>query len=185
MPNTKLINYGIHTEQCDLRAHVCVLARAVYIFRPQAALAAVNVRALGNQAGHKQVHTGDLVTATGYTIPLEEIEGIIPVHLPTGWLSHDPRATAFITIHPQMSTTIKGQKAEKIVRALVLHNMFPMAYRTLQQMSDSQNQLSGIDLTVTGPKIQVKCDFAGGEQSRGGTGNLFIQLTECNPYHMT
>jgi hypothetical protein len=32
LQNTKLVDYGIQTEESDLRAHVCVNARQVYVY---------------------------------------------------------------------------------------------------------------------------------------------------------
>lgn len=181
--NTKLANYGIHTEESDWRIHVCVKAKAVYCFPRDAAVAAVNRRAMINQDGHKVVTTGDIVTATGYAIPIEEIDPIYPVRIPSGWISHVHGARAYITIHERMSTTAKGEKAEKVVAALwrngYLNFIRPIS---LQEQTEIHVQHRGIDLIAVMPTVQIKCDFAGGDKALGGTGNLFIQLSECNPY---
>lgn len=181
--NTKLANYGIHIEESDWRIHVCVKAKVAYCFPREAAIVAVNQRATSNQDGHKVVTTGEIVTATGYAIPIEEIDPIYPIRIPPSWLSHKYNERAYITIHEQMSTTAKGDKAEKIVQALwrngYLNFIQPIS---LQKQTEITMQHKGIDLIAVMPKVQIKCDFAGGAKDLGGTGNLFIQLSECNPY---
>lgn len=183
MSNKKLVNYGIHTEESDIRIHVCVKARAVYVFPREAALAAVNQHACTDQAGHKQVFTNDVMTATGYAIPVEEIEPIYEIPIPRGWLSDDYRdANAHIVIHKQMDTSAKGRLAEKLVRWMWARNYLSMiAPISIQQERQLGKQIKGIDLSVVMPTVQVKCDFDGGSKKHGGTGNLFIQLSECNP----
>lgn len=186
MKNTKLVNYGIHTEESDWRLHVCVLARKVYAFPREAALPAVQRRALGGQDGHKQVFTptidGPVMTATGYAIPVTEIDPIYGITVPQGWLGHDFDQKARITIHKDMDTAVKGQKAERLVRNMWTHGYLNFLRPiSIQEVRSFGQQISGIDLKILMPSLQVKCDFRGGE-GLNCTGNLFIQLSECNPF---
>jgi hypothetical protein len=178
-----LANHGIHTEQAEWRVHVCVKARKVYVFEPQAALKAVNRRAARDQAGHKTVFTGELLTATGYAIPVEEIDPIYEIEIPRTWLAHDQRANAHIIIQREMDTSAKGRKAEKLVQGMWRKGYFPFIRPpSLQTVLNQREQLLGLDLKAVAPGIQVKCDFDGG-RGEGCTGNLFIQVSESNPYH--
>jgi len=178
-----LANYGIHTEQADLRLHVCVLARKVYVFEPSAALAAVSRRATTDQAGHKTVYTAGILTATGYAIPVAEIDPVYPINVPAGWLNHDLRSNAPIVIHRDMDTSTKGARAERLVMRMWLHGYLSGWIRplSLQQITAQRDQLKGKDFQAIAPSIQVKCDYAGG-QGPDCTGNLFIQLSEVNPF---
>lgn len=179
---TQLVNYGIHTEQSDWRVHVCVLARRVYVFPPPAAVQAVNRRAVKDQAGNKQVFTGDVMTATGYAIPVAEIDPIYEILIPKALLGHDHRSNAPFIIHHDMDTSVKGRRAEALVKWMWLHNMFPfMRPLSIQEQREKKDQIKGMDLKLIGPNLEVKCDFAGGV-GNGATGNLFIQLSECNPF---
>ena len=44
-------------------------------------------------------------------------------------------------------------------------------------------QINGVDIVINmNTKIQVKCDYRGGPKAYGGTGNLYLQVRECNPF---
>jgi hypothetical protein len=50
-------------------------------------------------------------------------------------------------------------------------------------ISSKSMQIDGSDIVVSNRvHIQVKCDFDAGQKLLGGTGNLFIQESECNPF---
>jgi len=54
---------------------------------------------------------------------------------------------------------------------------------TVQEINERMMQISGIDVTMQdNMKIQVKMDYNGGDKRLGGTGNLYLQTAECNPY---
>jgi len=186
LKNSRLVNYGIHTEKSDWRIHVCVLARRVYAFPREAALPAVRRRALKGQDGHKQIFTptidGPIMTATGYAIPVTEIDPIYGITVPPGWLGDEFPQRARITIHKQMDTAVKGQKAERLVRNMWNHGYLNfLRPLSIQEVRSLGQQISGIDLKIVMPSLQIKCDFRGGE-GQNCTGNLFIQLSECNPF---
>ncbi len=49
------------------------------------------------------------------------------------------------------------------------------------EINDEQMQVNGTDIYVSAKiKIQVKCDYNAGHIEYGGTGNLFLQISECN-----
>ena len=102
--------------------------------------------------------------------------------MPQGWLGHDFDQKARITIHKDMDTAVKGQKAERLVRNMWSHGYLNFLRPiSIQEVRSFGQQISGIDLKILMPSLQVKCDFRGGE-GPNCTGNLFIQLSECNPF---
>jgi len=76
---------------------------------------------------------------------------------------------------------VKGDRAALIVKGLLVTNKFPL-FAGKAELVDAQTlQVKGVDIQVS-INIQVKCDYNGGPKERGGTGNLFLQVAECNPF---
>lgn len=70
----------------------------------------------------------------------------------------------------------------RIVGQMLSGGHFPLPV-TPEIITSTKLQYEGLDIIIgLGARIQVKCDFAGGERALGGTGNLFIQTQECNPH---
>lgn len=172
--NTSLVDYGILNEQSDLRAHVCVLARRVYVYETRAGRALVASQP--DKYRHVPVWTQGIKTATGYLVPPGDIPGCRSVEVPAAWLSHP-----MLKIDAADSTGVKGDRAALIVKGLVITNRLPMFAGKADLIEDHVLQVKGVDITVT-INIQVKCDFRGGPKELGGTGNLFLQVSECNPF---
>ena len=153
--NTKLVEYGIQTEDSDWRAHVCVNAQKVYVFPTKLAAPLVDS---GNYA-HIPVYTWirgqKIQTATGIAVPALSVPRVVPVG-----------AKYFIEkahFNEEDSTTIKGEKAVDVVQALLRVGWFPLPWDT-SIVSDVEMQRSGLDIVVSGRhRIQVKCDFRGGD----------------------
>lgn len=177
--NTALVKHGIQTEQSDLRAHVCPVAGMVYVYPTKEGVAAINT---GN---HRQLktRTGAIVTAVGYVVPPSAILRVAKVKL--GYL---------LTQYPIAytdSTTHKGKQAVNIVAELFRLGAFPL-YLGAQETRSMELQISGTDILIDAKvklKVQVKCDYNGGEPAKGErstpsgyvTGNLYLQTEECNP----
>ena len=86
-----------------------------------------------------------------------------------------------INFSPEDSTGAKGDKAVKIVSGLIRRGMFPFYLEGIE-VGDYDLQIEGLDIIVSmNARIQVKCDYRGGPRWHGGTGNLFLQVAECNP----
>ncbi len=135
-----------------------------------------------DQAGNKQVFTGDILTATGYAIPVTEIDPIYEIPVPKMLLGHDYRSGARLIIHHDMDTSVKGRRAEALIKWMWTHNMFPfMRPLSIQEQREKQDKIRVWIWNLIGPDLEVKCDFAGGI-GNGATGNLFIRLSECNPF---
>jgi hypothetical protein len=167
--NQTLIEYGIQTEKSDIRIHVCPTVRRVYVYETKEAV---------GQIGRKryrtgQAYTGSIVTGVGYLVPPSEIPKCLSLTAPGNW---------WVVFKKNMTTTEKGNLAVRMVKTMLKKKMIPMPL-SVAEITDEDLQIDGIDIIVkTSIRIQVKCDFDGGDKQLGGTGNLFLQIQECNPY---
>lgn len=172
--NCSMVQYGIQNEMSDFRAHVTYPIMRTYVFPTDKA------RSLIEQADHfglvmKTIKTGTIETAQGYPVPLSYIEGLQEIVIP-------PDVWRANFIDKAMPTSTKGTIATSIVVALLKKDMVPLPVR-LQHADSKALQISGTDIIVNASlHLQVKCDMPGGERRYGGSGNLFIQIAECNPY---
>ncbi len=179
--NTKLIEHGIQNEHSHLRAHVCPKARKVYIFPTVRGLEAIQSGKYPHRNGYQQgVATP---TAGGYLVPPMEINQCIAVSLrPVTW-----DALCFPGGNDQASLRQKGRTATRLVMAMIKSGLFPIpAIGT--EIDETNLQIEGTDIIIRAGAIwqrdiviQVKCDYPGGEKP-GGTGNLYLQTEECNPF---
>ena len=174
--NTTLVNYGIQNDKSDYRAHVCVNAHTVYVFKTSNAQAII----LSKVFKKVPVFTGNIKTAVGYIVPYQEIVGIAEVMIPDRWMEK-------IEFSEYETPTMKGNKAVTIVKGLLKKGMFPIV--TLgKEIKDKDLQIAGVDIIVNvSLNIQVKCDYRGGGEKNypQTTGNVFLQIAECNPYRST
>ena len=175
--NTSLVEYGIQTDKRDWRAHVCVNAKKVYVFPTK--MAAELIREKTYKAVPVYTHIGGqrVMTARGYIVPVQDIPRVTPVNV-KGIIEK-------ANFHPGMSTTEKGNKAVSVVMHMLKTGWFPLPWDS-GLVDGIEMQVSGLDVIVTGKhSIQVKCDYEGGEPRAGEpnnvTGNLFLQIEECNP----
>jgi hypothetical protein len=172
LANTQLVRHGIQTELADLRFHVSVVTKSVYVFEPRNAIEAYQT---GNyrEAG---AFTGAIQTAKGYLIPPGDIKGCRRVPIPE---------TLFISTLFSIndSPSIKGKKAERVVNEMIRTGLISLVTDTVS-IPDKEMQIGGSDiLAVMAKEVQVKCDWRAGEREFGGSGNLYIQTEECNPLH--
>jgi hypothetical protein len=162
-----LIDYGIHNEASNIRAHVCVLARTVYIFPTHSAVAIMGKYpvAFARQPGVLYP------TAKGHKVPVTAIPNVRKIIL------SDSRLQEFTESLP---TTEKGRRAQDVIIAILKAGKFPLWFEP-EIVEDADIQRQGEDLIVKGKwKIEVKCDFRGGI-GPGCTGNLYLQIAELNP----
>lgn len=169
--NTTLVDYGIQTEESDLRVHVCVSVGAVYVYQTSD-----GVKAVESGLWRKvPVYTGTLKTAEGFLVPPDRIEGCnmkqIPEDIGIVFYKHD-------------NTSEKGRKALEVVRSMMRRGLMPIPLMA-REIDDTEMQIQGTDIIATSDaNVQVKCDWRGGHKELGGTGNLFLQVSECNPLGM-
>lgn len=177
--NTQLVSYGIHSENSDLRAHVCVNAGMVYVYPTRKGIDAIKN---GNYRLARAYQKGILTpTAEGFLVPPEDIWGLLSIN--AKWAMEKAGHIDY-----GMSTSAKGAWAVNVVRNLLAYGYFPL-WGNSEVIDDLDIQIKGVDIIVTArARIQVKCDFDGGSPRRHGpegnrvTGNLFLQVAECNPF---
>jgi hypothetical protein len=166
-----LADFGIQNEQSDIRAHVGVLAGAVYVYRT-----ADGLKALEQHEGELKVATQpgvNFVTSKGYAVPWQNIPRIRSIPC--------KKMIAYFDFRESDSTSEKGRKASSVVERLIEAGYFPLPIEP-SIVSSVSIQRQGVDLIVSGTwRIQVKCDFRAGSGHARCTGNLFLQVAECNP----
>ena len=175
--NCKLVDYGIFTEQSDIRVHVGPKAQTVYVYRTSAMCEFVELNKYkyetktASQPGYSQP------TALGYCIPITDIPFIRKLNFKSyNWQSFPP-VTA--------STSEKGAAAVNVVCELLRMGRFPLWVDNATESDSKTIQISGTDIIVTGKhRIQVKCDYPAAPREQGGSGNLYIQIKERNPFGM-
>lgn len=174
--NTTLVDHGIQTEDADIRVHVCPQTNMAYIFSTELCKEAISAGNFIEKPAYTEIAGKNIVTGVGYLVPPEQIPECVGVDLLSS-------GSAGIPFSKSESTSLKGDKAVKVVKHLIDTKQFPVKMK-VTDVNDKTMQISGTDIVIhTKLKIQVKCDYSGGPKSRGGTGNLYIQTKECNPNH--
>ena len=83
------------------------------------------------------------------------------------------------------TTSRKGELATRLTKKLIEMGELRLKLNPVE-INDLDMQISGTDILIRADiKIQVKCDFNGGSKEFGGTGNLFLQIADCNPFRPT
>lgn len=174
--NTTLVDYGIQNERSHLRAHVCPVAQRVYVYPTTCGVEAMSEHrcVYGYQEGVKTP------TARGYLVPPFNIKKCVSI-------AFNPQAWSKLDFTDSDDLTTKGRKATRLVLAMVRQGLFPLP-ALAQEITEYELQVKGQDIYISSTAIecddiviQVKCDYEGGERALGGTGNLFLQVAECNP----
>ncbi|MHC4104490.1 MAG: hypothetical protein ACYSR9_06085 [Planctomycetota bacterium] len=175
--NNKLVEHGIQNEESDYRIHVCYLAQHVYIFPTQAGQNAVRIAEQNNTQTKTATQAGvNFVTGKGYAIPVSYIDNLKSV-----LISYD--IFAKYPISKFDTTSVKGHKAMLIVVEMLKRSLIPLPL-SIRVIEDKDLQIKGGDITIHSRLIlQVKCDYKGGDKKHNHrvTGNLFLQIAECNP----
>ena len=171
----KLADYGIFTEQSDIRAHVGPKAKTVYVYQTAAMREFVELNQYkyatkpAYQPGYSQP------TASGYCVPISDAPFIRRLRFESYDWDKFPAVSA--------STSEKGAAAVRVICELLRIGRFPLWVGGAQESNDPSIQISGTDIVVIGKhKIQVKCDYLAGPKESGCSGNLYIQIKERNPF---
>jgi len=166
----RLYNYGIQTEDSDIRAHVSVSNKTVYVFptiEGKRAIQKYKPRSVnGFQPGIKSA------TSKGWLVKPSQIKQIRALQF-YSWKLWD-------LFSESLTTSQKGELAVQCVEDLLTLGRFPL-WIIARESDDKTIQIKGTDIVVCcNKKIQVKCDYRVGE-----TGNLFLQEAERNPFKRT
>jgi len=178
MGKRDLVRYGIQNEHSHIRVHVCPRARRVYVYPTIRGIEAIESgkhrRVYGTQSGVS------FATSEGYLVPPFEIRECVS-------LSINPNVWRHMNFNESDDTSTKGGKAESMIVQMLKRGMLPIP-AIGENIADADMQISGCDIYIKPNAlrkqeivIQVKCDYPGGESEYGGTGNLFLQIAECNP----
>lgn len=176
-----LVSYGIQNENSHVRAHVCVVARKVYVYATLAGITAIRSGAFRKVGGYQPDRQGNnLLTAYGYLVPPPQIKGCREANIPNDlWQAARWKQ--------EESTTEKGRKAVITIQNMLLRGVLPLPAIDgikckAQKITDTDLDIDGTDIEIfANIKMQVKCDYRGGSKERGGTGNLYLQVSERNP----
>ncbi len=169
--NTTLVQYGIQTEGSHYRAHVGYVAQHVYVFPTESGRRCVE----SGKYTETVVKTQGIETAKGFKVPTSHVAGLAEILIP---LEIHQR----FRIESYMSTGQKGRLATFIVAEMMKGGLIPLPVAV--DITDAKAlQISGTDIIIGASlHVQVKCDYKAGNQRYGGTGNLFLQTEECNPF---
>ncbi len=162
-----LFDYGVLTEQSDIRAHVSPLNREIYVFQTRNFIDAY--LAHPEAPCRKASQPGcNFPTATGALIKTQWINDLRTIKFHS-W----PRWPEF---NESMSTSGKGRFAVDAVISCMEKGRFPI-WLVAAESADNDIQIKGTDILIwMNKKIQVKCDAPAARP-----GNLFFQLSERNP----
>jgi len=168
--NTRLIDYGIQTEESDIRIHVCFGIGRIYSY--ETARGAETIK--DGRYRERKVWQKGINTAVGYAVPLDDLEHK-SIKIPEELMGGNPGDISDLNA--------KGRAAVDVVRKMLIRGMIPLP-QIAREVNEKDLQLSGCDIITISQelKIQVKCDYKGGDKHLGGTGNLFLQTKECNPF---
>ena len=169
--NTKLIKYGIKEEQSDLRIHVCPYVKMIYVYPTINGIEAINT----GKFKEVSVYTKGIITAKGFIIPPGKIKNSKEYEIKDKfWDKHK--------FYQEDTTHEKGKKAQSLVAELLQRGELSLPFDP-RIIENVKLQYQGIDIIVIANiRIQIKCDFKGGAKEKDGTGNLFVQTMECNPW---
>ena len=167
MSNTVLIDEGINNDTSTYRFHVCPIAGNIYAFTTKSAIITIN----SNNYQQTEVITNGIVTAIGYKVPVHHLSLCNELSVSgDSWIKYNFKA----------GEKGNGKKAEKMVEELINNSEYFFPAKAFM-VTDKQGQFAGIDIYVKSyHTVQVKLDYRGGRKPKG-TGNLFIQIKECNP----
>lgn len=169
--NTAMVDYGIGNEGSHYRVHVGYKVQRVYVFPTEAGRRCL---ATGLYP-EKIVKTLGIETAKGYAVPTSHIADLHEVVIP---LDIHQR----YRIEAQMATGMKGTLATGIVADMMRRSLIPLPVM-VNFAEDKALQFSGTDIIVGSTlHVQVKLDYNAGDRRYGGSGNLFLQVAECNPF---
>jgi len=171
--NRELVDYGIGNDKSDFRIHVGYKTQHIFVFPTEEGR-----KALEETSGIrlKNIQIGKITTAQGYPVPISSIKDIQEILIPIDIYKK-------YQIHQKNDdTSIKGIKAIEISVEMLKRGLIKLPLN-ISTIGEKDLQIKGQDIIVCSKVIiQVKCDFLAGNKNYGGTGNIFLQIKECNPY---
>lgn len=175
--NTVLVEHGIQTCESEYIIHVCPKPGKIYIYASSVGLDAVEsglypIKSVWTRLPNKML----CETAQGYPVPWEHLENIRYIDIPNDLLEYHSHVK-------NAPTSRKGRWAEWVVKEMMGRGL--LTFKNIEAVNDVEMQIRGIDIQAYTPTYQVKYDGPGGHREFGGSGNLFLQIRECNPLGAT
>ena len=108
--NTTLVKNGIHTETSDLRVHVSMAMRSVYVFPTQTGIDAID------PTRHRKVpvHQNGIKTAIGWLVRPEDMKGCRTIDIPSSVLRFRDNRRSRVSLSRQFIGFDKNQAAVQI-----------------------------------------------------------------------
>ena len=154
-----------------MRAHVSVVNRTIYVFQTHLGIEAIERTNPTLRTATQPGVNGP--TAEGWLVDVNAIKDLRRLKFASWerWDEYRERA----------STSEKGALAVECVRTAMKRGRFPFWLDATED--DRENvQIKGTDILIFCRKrVQVKCDYRCGDKPLG-TGNLFLQKAERNPF---
>lgn len=171
-----LLNHGVPDEMAQVRCHVVPGIKRLFFFTRENALRAIEMAKKSDAKLRMASQPGvKYATGAGYTIPycdktLAAVSVLVPPDIWGDGISESD------------STSMKGQKAMRVVKAAIEKGLVPIdkltAGKGINEVSDRKAQIEGADLIAWwNIRIQVKCDIPAQV-----THKLFLQTAERNPF---
>lgn len=173
---SKLVEYGIQTEETTQRIHVDLENNFVLVYRTEQGLQAmpdpISICTVDDweASGYYLVSPPWLkgsqigfATARGIRIPYTNIDGCRGARIPD-----------VMQNNCNGSTTSKGRAALRIVSKMLQEGRLPI-FLNITEVDEYKDQILGKDIDLCEEVIQVKCDKT--SYKRG----LFMQTHEWNP----
>jgi len=165
--NITLVEYGINQYESNFCIHVGFKVEMLFIYET---IYMQNLL-LNNSYRLVSAFQKGIETARGLLVPWDNSE-FITITLP-------PLNKRYSFCK---NTSIKGQWAVDITKHALKKGLIPFKFK-VDEITEKDMQIKGKDIIAIGSfSIQVKCDWDAGPKEKGGTGNLFIQTHECNPF---
>ncbi len=175
--NTKLVEYGIQNEVSDWRVHVGWGTQHVIAFPTSSGKKVIEAKLReSGRAEAKAVSTRGITTALGFAVPISYLDGMSEILIPPDLhRKYQLSKTAD-------STSRKGAVAVAVVMAMLGRRLIPLPC-VYDETDDKALQVQGQDILVNSSlRVQVKMDWDAGSRVHGGTGNVYLQVAECNPF---
>lgn len=167
MSSPALADHGILTEKSDIRAHVSVVNKTVYVFLTKNGVYAIEHYNLKKVVSSQEGVKGD--TSEGYLCPINKMDGLQTYPFPE-WAE-------WSKMEATNNTSKLGELAEECVLELINLGFVPFRVCAIRN-NQIDTQITGMDIIIhlNYPNVQVKCDKRVGE-----TKNLYLETKERNP----
>ena len=165
----KLQHYGIQNEHSDMRVHVCVQAKEAWCYPTSQGV--VTMYSFPKASAYQ----GGIKTGVGHLVPVDKIPFVRLLRTDPQWFD------VFPVDQDWFGESQKGNLAVEIVCKIISAFNFPYLPTGWKTVDDVKLQVEGQDIILGPSRVQVKCDWKGGRKPKG-TGNLFLQVEECNPW---